>query len=66
MNGDNVTFEIYWFTFKNLLFYSVILIIISRARSKLIKKINLANIKGEYKMFYCKIACVFEGEARIF
>jgi len=46
MNSDNVTFEIYWFTFKNLLVYSVIPVIISRARSKLIKKINLANIKG--------------------
>lgn len=35
-NDDNVTLEIYWFTFKNLLVYSDIPVIISRARSKLI------------------------------
>lgn len=45
MNSDKVTFEIYLFTFQNLMVYSVIPVVISRARSKLIKKFNLDNIR---------------------
>lgn len=46
MNSDNVTFEIYLFIclFQNLMVYSVIPVIISRTRSKLIEKFNLDNI----------------------
>lgn len=46
MNSDNVTFEIYLFPFQNLMVYSVIPVIISRVRSKLIKKFNLDNIRA--------------------
>lgn len=49
MNSDNVTFEIYLFTFQNLMMHSVIPVIISRARSKLIKKFNLGNIRENTK-----------------
>lgn len=45
MNSDNVTFEIYLFSFQYLMVYSVIPVIISRVGSKLIQKFNLDNIR---------------------
>lgn len=53
MKVDNVTFEIYWFTCKNLLFYSVIFVVISEIEVNGLKKLTCLLSKEDYKTFYC-------------